>query len=177
MINKIRKPFLTSQSESSTWTPISKKAPRVLFFFFFPPEPPVPNSKKGKRNWESNGNPTKKKKKESLPNHPYLSTKLRKCHLVSHSATRISVSIRFMMDKRTHEIPKIPLSLFITSILSLSTPLDLCLIYLSLFITSILSLSLSLSLILSVLSRSLSLSLRASQLSKVSQILSFESTL
>ena len=43
--------------------------------------------------------------------------------------------------------------------LSLSTPLDLCLIYLSLFITSILSLSLSLSLILSVLSRSLSLSL------------------
>ena len=121
MINKIRKPFLTSQSESSTWTPISKKAPRdqFFFFFFFPPEPPVPNSKKGKRNWESNGNPTKKKKKESLPNHPYLSTKLRKCHLVSHSATRISVSIRFRMDKRTHEIPKIPLSLFF---LSLSLP-------------------------------------------------------
>ena len=35
MINKIRKPFLTSQSESSTWTPISKKAPRDQFFFFF----------------------------------------------------------------------------------------------------------------------------------------------
>ena len=119
MINKIRKPFLTSQSESSTWTPISKKAPRVQLFFFLPLEPPVPNSKKGKGNWESNGNPTKKKKKESLPNHPYLSTKLRKCHLVSHSAIRISVSIRFRMDKRTHEIPKIPLSLFF---LSLSLP-------------------------------------------------------